>query len=319
MIPADPDRASTYVGLGWVMCDHVMQLSTYPVEDQKQIARGTFTQAGGPVVRALLQLRRFGQNARLISIVGNDLTGQQILSELRDSGMDTRLTATDSRATTPVAHVWLSAATGSRTIAYSAVAPEIQAQFDAGVLNDAVAVLLDGRHPVAAARLTRLAVARGIPVAIDTGNYKDHLTELLGGANIVIGPKDTWLRMARELGYRDPLDAMRHFNQATCVSTNGLASVIALSDSQEVEYVPTPVRATDSNGAGDVFFGAFVWARSKSSSVAECIGFAAAAAAAKCRRLGNRRLPSLDDVLAEWGQLVPDIPSKFNSIDGSVE
>jgi sugar/nucleoside kinase (ribokinase family) len=277
-----------------------MQLHAFPNENHKMAARNCFTQAGGPIVRALLLLRRFGEATRLIGAVGDDLFGKLVRSELDRHGVDTTWVVSDPEAATRIAHVWLAANTGSRTIAYSPAGPEVIAEVDGAVLDNAAVLLLDGRHPRPASRLASLALGRGVSVAIDMGNYKERLSDLVNAANIVIGPRVTWARLAQEHGYSTPLEAMMNLGEATCVLTDGPERVLAVDGGHGIEYNPAPVLAVDSNGAGDVFFAAFVWARMNQQPIAPAIRFASCAAATKCGRLGNEKLPLLEDILAEY-------------------
>ena len=58
-----------------------------------------------------------------------------------------------------------------------------------------------------------------------------------------------------------------------------------------------PVEAIDTNGAGDVFAGAMIFATLKNWPVDRRMRFAAAAAALKSKSMGNRgALPSLEQI-----------------------
>ena len=58
-----------------------------------------------------------------------------------------------------------------------------------------------------------------------------------------------------------------------------------------------PVEAIDTNGAGDVFAGAMIFATLKNWPVDRRMRFATAAAALKCKSMGNRdALPSLEQI-----------------------
>jgi sulfofructose kinase len=58
-----------------------------------------------------------------------------------------------------------------------------------------------------------------------------------------------------------------------------------------------PVDVVDTTGAGDAFHGGFAVALTEHRLTAECVRFASATAALKCRRLGARAgLPTREEV-----------------------
>lgn len=293
--PAEP---RTYVGLGWLLCDNIMQLTTFPREDTKASAENAFDQVGGPVVRALMLLSKFGAPTRLIGAVGSDPAGKLILNELSNYISDLTFTVRDASASTRTAQVWLAQDKGTRTIVYSANGPDVVARFDGPTVRDAAAVLLDGRHPYAALGLAKLAQRHQVPVAIDMGSYKDEVVEFLDVADLVIAPARTWQLLAKARGHPDAKSLMTSTVTRTCVLTDGAAPAFATANGETAEHRPKPVDIVDSNGVGDVFFGAFVWAHVHSYALVEALRFASTAAAIKCTRLGNAGLPNLDEVVA---------------------
>jgi sugar/nucleoside kinase (ribokinase family) len=292
--PAPPDLTERYLGLGWIVWDRVMQLAAYPWENHKVPAEHGFGQVGGPVVRALMLLRGFGAEADLVGAVGRDPAGDRARSELAAAGVGTGRVRVDPVAPTRSAQVWLANDTGSRTVVYTPDGPELEPVEAA--LDGVAAVLLDGRHPEPATGLIRAARQRGVPAAMDMGGYRSYLPELIAGVDILVGSARTWGRLATELGHSEPVELMRSLTRTTCVLTDGPERVQAVHGPELVDYRPTPVRVVDSNGAGDVFFGAFVWARTHGSDLARSVGFASVAAGLKCTRLGNRGLPRLSEL-----------------------
>lgn len=292
--PASPDPTEHYLGLGWIVWDQVMQVAAYPPENQKVPAEHGFGQVGGPVVRALLLLRGFGAEVELVGAVGTDLPGDRARSELTGAGVGAGRVRVDPAAPTRTAQVWLASDTGSRTVVYTPDGPEPEPV--AAALDGVAAVLLDGRHPEPATALIRAAGQRGVPVAMDMGGYRSYLPELIGGVDILVGSARTWDTLASALGHPGPVELMRALPGTTCVLTDGPERVQAAHGPELVDYRPTPVPVVDSNGAGDVFFGAFVWARTHGSELAPAVGFAARAAGLKCTRLGNQGLPRLSEL-----------------------
>ena len=96
------------------------------------------------------------------------------------------------------------------------------------------------------------------------------------------------------------LDAARQLREhgpRVVVVTEGERGSWCASDQGELHmpaFDVTPV--VDTTGAGDVFHGAFLYARSQDWDLEACLRLAAATAALKCRKLGGRAgIPSLED------------------------
>lgn len=288
--------SSRFVGVGWTLFDHIVHVPKFPGEDQKIAAGESLQQVGGPSVRALMLLAGFGVQCCLMSAVGDDPAGAACLTELASAGVDVsrvRCVPGPSR----FSHVWLSSETGSRTIVYSGAGPEMEG-FDSSALSGARALISDTRYPDTVRQLAAAARANGVPVVIDMGSYKGHTIDLIQQADVIIGPASTWERIANELGHGNALDAMKARDGPVCVCTNGASEIVAVKSSQVVTYQPPRVQVADSNGAGDVFLGAFAWEWTESGDLERAVAFAANAAALKCTRVGNKQLPTLADISA---------------------
>jgi sugar/nucleoside kinase (ribokinase family) len=81
------------------------------------------------------------------------------------------------------------------------------------------------------------------------------------------------------------------------ILTRGAAGSTFMDGSQTLHAPGVSIEAVDTTGAGDVFSGAMLHALAADRSWPECLRFANAAAAHKCRAYGNRQaLPSLADL-----------------------
>jgi sulfofructose kinase len=289
----------TYVGAGWLLSDTVVPLRKYPAENEKVSAASVIVQAGGPVARALLQLARFGDEARFVSAVGDDETGSCMVAELKAAGIDVTRVSQIQGVRTRLSQVWLAEDTGSRTSVHSTSGPEPPDGSYDDALERAVALLLDGRHLSAVEPIIRSARERNLSIAIDLGSYKRDLLRLLRLGDILVGPRRTWESVAMEIGAANAERAMMDLTSSLAVMTDGPRRISACAKGELFHHSPQAVRAVDSNGAGDVFFGSLVWAVHNDYGPERAVAFASAAASLKCRSLGNAGLPSLAAVRAE--------------------
>ena len=106
--------------------------------------------------------------------------------------------------------------------------------------------------------------------------------------------------LASELAGEALLGAARRLHEhgpRVVVVTEGERGSWCVSDEGEIHtpaFEVTPV--VDTTGAGDVFHGAFLYARSQRWDLEACLRLAAATAALKCRKLGGRAgIPDLEE------------------------
>jgi sugar/nucleoside kinase (ribokinase family) len=79
--------------------------------------------------------------------------------------------------------------------------------------------------------------------------------------------------------------------------TSGEDGALFASAAGVLRQAAFPVEAVDTNGAGDVFAGAMIFASMQGWDPRRRLRFACAASALKCRGLGNRdALPGLGDI-----------------------
>lgn len=99
--------------------------------------------------------------------------------------------------------------------------------------------------------------------------------------------------------------SLREHGPRVVVVTEGERGSWCTSDEGDFHVPAVPVLAeqmVDTTGAGDVFHGAFVYARSQGWDLRRSLRLAAATAALKCRALGGRAgIPTLDKALAPMG------------------
>jgi sugar/nucleoside kinase (ribokinase family) len=162
---------------------------------------------------------------------------------------------------------------------------------------------LDGHQPDAAMAYAKLARERGILVSLDGGAVRANTLELLDFVDVAIlserfceqlqkTPEQT-LQMLREKGCKVGGVTMGERGLVWFEAGNGTQLLPALN-------VPKD-RVIDTNGAGDLFHGAYVysWLTRPQAPWGFHFRFARAASAFGVQHLGNEaRLPRVDDVMA---------------------
>lgn len=279
------------LGIGRVVMDHVVQLPAYPECDTKCVIQKHYRQVGGPVPVALSTANHFGVPATFLGAWGDDPAGYEIRDVLRGRGI--RIEACSTNASTGFAHVWTDAPTGRRTIA----------AFPGGELDrrdlslylslaERCCILhLDGSSgDVAVAMAAKVKQAGGI-VVLDAGSKKVATAELLPMTDVLIA-SDLFCRSWFERG-DVTLGELLNLGVAAVVRTLGEHGAAYGDGHREFQVPGIPVDAVDTNGAGDIFSGAWLTGITRGWDPMRCLTFANEVAAHSCRFHGNQTLPDI--------------------------
>ena len=299
------DKSIDVFGVGTILVDDQMIVEATPEANSKGSAVARRTQVGGPVPTALAMLTTFGRRCGFLGRWSNDAQGTLIEDDLRMCGIEFLPDCGNSSTATGTAHVWVNQTNGDRTIVAArgeeipahAVLPEI--------ISAASAIHLDGWPEAAALKTATLARSMRKLVFLDAGSPKPGFDTLLPIVDVLICPQRTALA---HWNIAETAHAAKKFldvGPKIVAVTNGERGAEIHTDEVSLRIPAIPINTRDTNGAGDVFAGAFIHgvlqhtAHCRSLAqipVAAVAEFAAAAAAIKCERLGNRNLPSEAEV-----------------------
>ena len=292
------------LGLGYCGWDTLCLLPRIPLDDKVQIIE-CVEQGGGPAATAMVAAARLGAKAAFMGIVGDDENGENILRDFATESVDARLMVKRDEASSATATCWVDQSTGKRSIAWThgGAAPLTPEEVSEEAILSARALHLDGHQTQAAIHAARIARAHDIPVFLDAGTLVDGIETLLPLCTVVIASE---VFAKKFTGEKDPNEAIQALHRlgptwtAVTLGRNGSAGF----DGKRIHKIPTPdVEVVDTTGAGDVFHGAFaaryVETMDGQPEFDDCLRFASAVAAMKCRKLGGRTgIPTREEVLA---------------------
>jgi sugar/nucleoside kinase (ribokinase family) len=297
--PADHEQISIF-GLGTVVVDHQVVMEELPAADTKGEVITDRYQVGGPVPTALTLLRRLGMQATFLGRWADDPFGEMIERDLRAHGVKFDPPPESIDARTGFAHVWVEHGTGRRSIAaYRGSHPVDPDHVEAGSVGEHHALHLDGWSGEAAIIAATAMQERGGRVFLDLGSPKPRLDELLAHVDLLNCPARL---IPRVFETDDLVEGARRFlamGPKEVTVTSGEDGALYVSADCVIRQPAFPVEAVDTNGAGDVFAGAMIFASMRGWEPARRLRFASAASALKCRGLGNRdSLPDLQEIEA---------------------
>lgn len=276
-----------FVGLSTV--DVVFGVDELPSPNTKVVARSQDVFVGGPATNASITFGQLGGRATLVTSVGRHALASVVREELQRYSIQLiDLYLYPDFDDVPVISSISVKRTGERNIisANSTRVNALPVQIDDGILKEAGVVLVDGHYMQACQVWAEAAHARGTPVVLDGGSWKNGTQELLNSVDIAICSADFFPPGCST--EEDVLNYLKDCGVANIAITKGAEPVRYVSGVAS-GFVQVPqVEVVDTMGAGDTFHGAFCYYASIGRGFAEALGEAARVATESCRFRGTR-------------------------------
>lgn len=291
---------ASVVGIGAAVFDILMTLDSFPQEDTKIWGRETKFQCGGPCATGLVAISKLGESACYMGTVGDDMYGTFIKGEMDRYGVDTSCVKVNPGLTFHSV-VLLNLSNSSRTCVCNrgeAAAPTAQ-DVDLDILKQAKYLHLDGNQLDCAIFAAQKAREMGVKVSMDAGGAYPNIEKLLPLVDVLIPSEEFSMKVTGCATAQEAAAVLQErYHPQILIITQGSKGGFIWENGKEVRYPVFPVKAIDSNGAGDTFHGAFVAGQLKGMSVYESCAFASATSALKCTRFGAQEgIPGYEEVL----------------------
>ena len=282
-------------GVGTVVVDHVVVLDEFPTRDTKTPIQSHFRQIGGPVPIAFSTAAFYGARTYFMGRWGNDSAGREIAAGLIERGVNLSASLSDDEWTTGFAHVWTEQQTGSRTIAFHRGSFPQPTQDDleaSATIFDSCEILhLDGAHDevalVAAHRMKR----RGGLIVLDAGSKKPGMEQLLPLVDVLIASDlfcKSWFETTDV-----PVSEIHRLGPKKVVRTLAERGAMLSCSGEAIQSPALDIQPVDTNGAGDIFSGAFLYGITQRWDDAKCLAFANFVAGNACKHSGNSTYPPM--------------------------
>ena len=280
-------------GIGTVVIDHVVVLAAYPAADTKSPIQQHWRQIGGPVPVALSVAAFYGAPTHFMGRWGDDVPGQEIRSGLADRGIDLSPSTSSPDWSTGFAHVWNEQTTGSRTIAFHRGSfpnpTHKEVEQHTAMLESCQLLHLDGAMPEAALEAARRMRAKGGLVVLDAGSKKPGMEALLPMVDLIIASDlfcRSWFGEANV-----PIEELLRLGPRAAVRTLAERGATFTDGKETLQCPALDIVPVDTNGAGDVFSGAFLHGTLNQWEPAKRLEFANFVAGHACAHSGNSTYP----------------------------
>ncbi|MGD8242249.1 MAG: carbohydrate kinase family protein [Desulfobacterales bacterium] len=284
--------ASDILVIGRGCLDHIAVVARYPHENAKAAILAMRDEGGGQGATGACCIRRLGAAVRLVGRLGDDPAGRFCRQRLADFGVDHDRVQTIAGGKTPESHIFVTQATGRRTIFYqSSTLPRLTAaDLPPDLFRSAAVVLLDPETTYLTAHLPPPG-PRAPVIIYDAERWRESLEDMMRRADYFIPSSeffdDPHLNLA-DLPLNEQFERLAARIDGTLIVTRGRQGAYFQQDGR-LWRVPAPeVNVRDTIGAGDNFHAAFAVARLRRYDLARAVKFAVAVASLSCRAYGGR-------------------------------
>lgn len=289
------------IGIGSAVFDFQMLIDGFPSEDTKVQADVTNAIAGGPCATALVTMSRLGLESEYMGTIGSDSFGRDILADFRNYNVGAANVRIVEGCQSFHAVVLVNPQNATRTCVWNkGTVPEPdQADIDLSAVRNAKYLYLDGHHSTAAFYAAAEAKKYGVQVVLDAGGVYPGIDDLVAAADILIPSEEFALKYTGcNTAAAAAEELHRRHRPGVLVITRGKKGGVIFDGKTVSEYPAFDVKAVDTNGAGDVFHGAFVAAHDRGLSTYDCCLFASSVSAIKCTGFGAREsIPTIEKTL----------------------
>ena len=285
--------------VGSVFVDHVTSIDSFPKKPIKILANNIDKRLGGAAAVAALTEKKLDGKVEIVGRIGDDDASVFIKKELNFKKLKFSKSLILKNTSSSQSYLFEDKK-GERLLAnYSSKKILLTKKIPHFVLSGNHTYLFDTRWIQAALYLSKQSAIGKIKCVGDIDNFKMN-------KNIKKIVLNTTYPIFSENGLYDfckiksPLKALKNLfkrkNKFYAV-TLGENGVMWIDNHQVYLCKPLKIKVVETNGAGDVFHGAFAYSVDQNNDICHAIKFATAAATLKCTKKGGiKSLPSFSSV-----------------------
>ncbi|MFD2228976.1 adenosine kinase [Alkalimarinus sediminis] len=257
--------------------------------------------SGGSAANTIIAVSYFGGSTYYSCNVANDETGDFYVNDLKAAGVDTNLGDDREDGTTGRCLVMVTPDAERTMNTYLGITADLSSKhLDEDAIKSSEYLYIEGylvssdsARP-AAIEAKRIAEANGVKTAFTFSDpamvqfFKDGLVEMIGG-----GVDLLFCNEAEALGFcetdqlSDAIEQLKSVAKRFAI-TLGSKGAIVFDGESLLEVAPHSITAVDSNGAGDMFAGAFLYAITHGYSYQQAGDLASLASAEVVSNFGPR-------------------------------
>ena len=285
--------------VGSVFVDHIANIDIFPKKPIKVLANNIDKRLGGAAAVAALTVKKFDGKVEFIGRIGDDDASAFIKKELNSNKLKFSKSLILKNTSSSQSYIFEDKKGERLLAAYSSKKLLLAKKIPHFVLSSNHTYLFDTRWIEAALYLSRQSAMDKIKCVGDIDNFKMNkdIKEIVLNTTYPIFSENGLYDFCK---IKSPLKALKNLfkrkNKFYAV-TLGEKGVMWIENHQVYLCKPLKIKVVETNGAGDVFHGAFAYSVDQNNDISHAIKFATAAATLKCtKKGGTRTLPSLSSV-----------------------
>lgn len=244
------------IGIGLSCVDHLF-IRDVQLETTFHRARQYHVQGGGLASTAMATVARLGGNCEIWTRVGADSSGDFIVSEFEQFGVDASTVCRIESARTPVCGVIVTTDGERHFNFFPGSGLDAFSEPDYTRIDNASCILIDSHWPEVQLRAAQHARSAGVTVVGDFEHSDERSRELMKLTDVPIISAECAQGLS---GTDDPADALGllvEWGARTAVVTLGSEGCVFVEGGQVVHQQALRVDVVDTTGAGDAFHGAY--------------------------------------------------------------
>jgi sulfofructose kinase len=284
--------------VGPIFLDRVIKIEEFPEKPIKLVANGLEKRLGGPAPVASFAIKSLGGEAEFIGRFGDDDAADYLKSELLNSGISIQKSIDVVDAQTSQSHIFEDRK-GERMLAvFNEEKLTNDKSLPAFEFSENHSYLVDTNWIEAAHQVAVESYKYKVNCVVDLDNFTNSnlLDDVVNFASHPIFSETGLNRFTDNMPIIDALKSLYQKNQKFYAVTLGAKGVYWIENGDIFHCQSPKINVKETNGAGDVFHGAFAqFIRTKTSK--EAIELATATASLKCTKSGGiKTLPDYPEV-----------------------
>lgn len=288
-------------GIGANVFDTLYTVSEFPSEDTKKRADDMTLSGGGPCATGLVAASKLGAGCAYIGNITDDSAGNFLMNDFNKYGVSTKYLTLKKGFASFTSCIWLSEQAKTRTCVFHRgnIPPLELNEEQKKAVSASKILMIDGNELDAAIEGAKTARAGGTKVLYDAGGLYEGVERLIPLADILIPSEEFALAFTGAGDAENAAIALyEKYSPEVVVITQGKKGGVLYDGDTPQRYPSFPVDAVDTNGAGDVFHGAFAYCAIHGYSHMKSCIFSSAVSALKCTKQGARRgSPDINEVM----------------------
>ena len=288
--------------IGRSCLDFIAVVNRFPDENRKAPLEFRLTEGGGQGGTASCCISRLGGKVAYYGKLGDDDEGRYCLQRLQDFGVTTDFVQIIRGGKTPVAYLFVTAASGHRTIIYERNSlPRITLDEQLKTLAAQTEImLLDPEVTYLGEELKAAADGKAI-IVYDCERWRQGIEDIMVIADYFIPAAEfldsDWLNFGR-ISFQRKVVKLDGMVRGQLVVTRGGKGAFFPADGRLYQVAAPSVKAVDTIGAGDNFHAAFALALTKGMDLHRAVKFSVAVASLSCREYGGRNgIPQFEEAM----------------------